>query len=95
MQCKVMPEKKKKKKTAEFLALRGFQFTLSWRYIIVVCFIRIAFVIVKLIVFQVLRTNSDFGPLLAQIWSNIPEVLTTRGSTLANKNFVWKKIEEF
>ena len=55
----------------------GCRFILSWRYIIVVSFIRIAFVVVKLKVFKVLGANSAstngsfwvvFGLLLPQIW---------------------------
>ena len=42
----------------ESLALRAFRFTLSWRYIIVVSFISIAFAVVKLKISKVLRTDS-------------------------------------
>ena len=78
----------------EFLALRAFRFTLSWRYIIVVSFISIAFVIFKLKVSKILRTDSastkepflgGFWALTPQVWFNVTEILT-RGSTLGNKN---------
>ena len=87
----------------EFLILRAFQFTLSWRYIIVVSFIRIAFVVVKLKIPKDLRTDSastkqaflgGFWALTFPIWSNIVEIFT-RGSTVANKNKFWKAFEEF
>ena len=42
----------------EFLALRTFWFTLSWRHIIVVSFISIAFVVVKLKISKILHTDS-------------------------------------
>ena len=82
----------------EFLTLIAFRFTLSWRYIIVVSFISIAFVVVKLKISNVLRTDSastkwpflgDFWVLTPPIWSNIAAILTIV-STLANKNTVWK-----
>ena len=87
----------------EFLTLIAFRFTLSWRYIIVVSFISIVFVVVKLKISNVLRTDSastkwpflgDFWVLTPPIWSNIAAILT-RVSTLANKNTVWKFFEEF
>ena len=80
----------------EFLALRAFQFTLSWRYIIVVNFISIPFVTVKLKISKILRTDSastkepflrSFWVLTPPVWSNITEFLT-RGNTLGNKNTV-------
>ena len=84
-------------KKNEFLTRRVFRLTVSWRYIIVVSFISIAFVVVKLRISKVLRTNSTstkqsflggFWALTLPIWSNIAEILT-RGSALANKNTVW------
>ena len=87
----------------EFLALRAFRFTLSWRYIIVVNFISIAFVIVKLKISKILRTDStstkepflgSFWVLTPPVWSNITEILT-RGNTLGNKNTVWTFFDGF
>ena len=63
-------------KINEFLALRTFRFTLSWRYITVVSFISIAFVIVKLTFLE------SFWSLTLTISSNIAKILS-RGSTLA------------
>ena len=60
------------KQKNEFLALRAFQCTLSWRYIIVVSFISIAFV-VKLKISKVLRTDSASTklPFLGAFWALI------------------------
>ena len=81
----------------KFLALRAIRFTLSWRYIIVISFIDIGFVVVKLKISEVLRTNSastnslfwGFWALIPPIYSNIAKILN-RDSTLVNKNTVWK-----
>ena len=92
-----------KAKKNEFLTLIAFRFTLSWRYIIVVSFISIEFVIVKLKISKVLRTDlaatklsflGGFWVLTPPIWSNIADIFI-RGSTLANKNTVWNFFEGF
>ena len=58
----------------KFLALRGFRFTLSWKYIIMVSFIRIAFAIANLKVFKVFRTipASMKWPFLGGFWALTP-----------------------
>ena len=81
----------------EFLALRAFWFTLSWRYIFMLSFCSIAFVVAKLKISKILHTiqhprKSPFWALTPPIWSNIAEILT-RGSTVANKSTVWKMFE--
>ena len=81
----------------EFLALRAFWFTLSWRYIIMLSLFSIAFVVVKLKISKILHTvqhprKSPFWALTPPIWSNIAVILT-RGSTLANKSTVRKMFE--
>ena len=57
-------------------------------------FSRKTFVILKLKVFKVLRTNSasmkwpflgGFGPLLSQIWFTVAQIFV-RGSNIANQN---------
>ena len=81
----------------------GFWFILLWRYIIVVSFISIAFLIVKSRFLKVCVPihhpwNSHIwevsGSLLSQIWSNSAGIVT-RGSMPANKNIVWKFFEGF
>ena len=68
-----------------------------------VSFISIAFAVVKLkmskfcLAIQHPWNGSSrelFGSLLPQIWSNFVKILT-RGSTLANRNIVWKFFEAF
>ena len=77
----------------EFLAVRALQFTFSWRHIIVVSLISIAFVVVKLKISKFLRTDSTstkypflggFWVLAPRIWSNITEILT-RGSKYSSQ----------
>ena len=75
-------------KINEFLALRTFRFTLSWRYITAVSFISIAFVIVKLTFLE------SFWPLTLTISSSIAKILT-RGSTLAKITLFEKFFEGF
>ena len=85
----------------EFLALRLFRFTLSWRYIIVVSFIGIAFVVVKLKI-KNSRNNhfwEVFGLLLPQYGPILPkysrEVVLQQTKTLF-ENFwrIWVFMEK-
>ena len=75
------------------MALRAFRFTFSWRYIIAVSFIRIAFVVAKFKISVPIQHPMPFwevlGTLLPQMQFNIAEILT-KGSTLAKKKFAWK-----
>ena len=77
----------------EFLAVRALQFTFSWRHIIVVSLISIAFVVVKLKISKFLRTDSTstkcpflggFWALAPPIWSNVTKILT-RGSKYSSQ----------
>ena len=84
------------KKKNEFLILRAFRSTLSRRYIIVVSFINIPFVVLKLKISNSASTKQiflgGFWALTLPICANIAEILTNC-STLANKCTVSKSFE--